>query len=224
MKTKIYIIIALSCVVLAGVDGIIARDFPWYLVLLAGFFYSLSLYKRQERQKTELVVDEDKLALEQMFTSFVAFVGKDALEDHLGGYFAKVELLPKCHVFHPMISIGNISSDKQPKYRYLAYEKPSRLFTNLPEGHLSTYESRDTKFIFPQNNQPWGKWGGAILINDFTIYAFSGFPELLDEAFVCWVAWHRKELDTDRFKVICERRANNPFLQKIYTAACSKQI
>jgi len=111
------------------------------------------------------------------------------------------------------VIIKEIPEEKKEKYVFLAKEKAERLAEN--PTHLSSYESRDEKYVFLCNNQQWGKWGGAIRVNNYYIFAFSGFPELLDEAFVCFLAIKYEFMKADHFKKILKRRSDNPYLKKL---------
>ncbi|PLX27349.1 hypothetical protein C0583_03460 [Candidatus Parcubacteria bacterium] len=66
--------------------------------------------------------------------------------------------------------IGEIEGDPQ-KYYDTAYRKIQQMVDN--PGHLSSYPSRD-----PEK----GKWGGGIHLFEIGLFAFSGLPELADEA------------------------------------------
>ena len=156
-------------------------------------------------------------ALEKILGEFSVIVGKDALQGKTGGYFiVKKYITMSGGVFRPIIPVGKIPVDKDEKYSFLAREKAERLSKDISDtDHLTSYESRDPAFIFPENHQLWGKWGGAVLVNMFTIYSFSGFPELVDEAFVCWVALKRRKMTKEYFMELCKRRDDNPYLRVI---------
>ena len=161
--------------------------------------------------------EEQEETLEAEFASFKEFIGEEIFQGRTGGYFAEKSTIAMESFFPSVIPVGLIPQEKKEKYLFLVKEKANRILSTFRSlCYISSYESRDTSFIFPENNQAWGKWGGALVIDEFfTIYSFSGFPELLDEAFICWVAWHRKTMTLKNLTVICERRSDNPYLQKI---------
>lgn len=95
---------------------------------------------------------------------------------------------------HLVLILGEIPEEKVGKYYDFSLEKGFRLSLNAspPLCHLSSWESRD-----PEKN----KWGGAIVAGD-TIFSFSGFPELVDEAFSLYIAWALRLLTADEvFKI-----------------------
>jgi len=196
-----------------------------YSVLLILLLLGVGIWNIVIYSKRENIYDEKpEENLESEFASFKEFIGEEAFHGRSGGYFTEKSTIAAEAFFASVITVGVIPEEKKEKYLFLVKEKPNRLLeTFRSSNHISSYESRDPNFIFPENNQSWGKWGGAIIIDIFfTIYSFSGFPELLDEAFVCWVAWQRKRMTIDNLKVIAERRADNPYLQKLLEY-CSKQ-
>lgn len=74
---------------------------------------------------------------------------------------------------------------------FVSREKVNRLREMIPEGHTTSYESRDPNAFLPGQNtkeKALGKWGGAILCHDQDggkcILSLSGLPELWDEAVV----------------------------------------
>jgi hypothetical protein len=223
-----------SCCFIAAVIAfclVEKQDLPFWVaccaigIPLLGFVISMIVYEYQKNKKENVV--QEQPTLEKEFASFITFIGEEALEGKTGGYFVEKSTCMSPAIFAFVIRVGTIPPDKEQKYFFLGKEKANRLLEKISiTNHLSSYESRNQTFVFPENNQPWGKWGGAIFIdNFFTIYSFSGFPELVDEAFVCWVALQRKELSMYWFKVICERRADNPFLQKmLYYALRTKKL
>lgn len=68
--------------------------------------------------------------------------------------------------------LGDPDLAKMAKYRSFSREKAERLFENTE--HQLSWQSRD-----PDAN----KWGGAVRLPNGVIVSFSGFPELVDEAF-----------------------------------------
>lgn len=228
MKTKkifalLVIIVSIACLVWA----VIAQEMSLCKagILLGAILFivggSTLITKRSNSYSNEAESLEE--SLEELFVNFTEFVGVEALDGKTGGYFNIVKL-PYDWFADGTVSVGDVLAEKRRKYYYLAREKPTRLYHNLETGQLSSYESRDPNFIFSET-APFGKWGGAILINSKTIYAFSGLPELLDEAFVCWVALRRNTMTTEHFGKICKVRENNPFLQKMLLAQqCVREI
>ncbi|MBX2866908.1 hypothetical protein KTR10_03060 [Candidatus Kaiserbacteria bacterium] len=75
----------------------------------------------------------------------------------------------------PMVSLhqlGKPDEAKADKYQHLAQEKATRILAN--QVAASSWQTRD-----PDQ----GQWGGGIRTAPDTAIAFSGFPELVDEAF-----------------------------------------
>lgn len=68
--------------------------------------------------------------------------------------------------------LGEPELSKKEKYRSFSREKAERLIRN--PDHVLSWESRE-----PEQNQ----YGGAIRLESGLIISFSGFPELVDEAF-----------------------------------------
>ncbi|MFA5048834.1 MAG: hypothetical protein WC516_07460 [Patescibacteria group bacterium] len=103
---------------------------------------------------------------------------------------------------------GDIPPEKEERYRSFSEEKARRLWEHKDE-HDSSWESR---------NPAQDKWGGAINAHDF-ILAFSGLPELLDEAIstivayqMGWLSWKEAEFITSK--------SNNGFIEKLRDALC----
>lgn len=150
---------------------------------------------------------EDSLIL---FREFIEKYFPNALKEKNSGSFVLLNVQTKKII---QVIVNQIPTEKKEKYIFLAEEKAERLDEN--PDHLSSYESREEEYIFPINNQKWGKWGGAIRISDHYIFSFSGFPELLDETFVCFLALKYKFMKADYLKKIIQRRKNNPYLKKL---------
>jgi hypothetical protein len=206
----------IGCLILAAVFFylIVDGDHPLYCMSLPALFFIVGAYhiipgKREPYEKPEE-------SFESEFLSFKEFVGEEAFQGRTGGYFNSKGIMAS-QASRNIIPVGIIPEENKQKGFFIVQEKANRLMETFRSlGHLTSYESRDPNFVFPENTQARGQWGGAVIIDKyFTIYAFSGFPELLDEAFVCWVAWNREKMTFDDFKVICERRSDNPYLQKI---------
>ena len=80
---------------------------------------------------------------------------------------------------HATMLAGTYEEQKALKYWEFAQEKADRLANHFGEGHLSSYQSRAPEKM---------RWGGAIRTPGGWILSFSGFPELMDEAFMLAVA------------------------------------
>lgn len=86
----------------------------------------------------------------------------------------------------------------------IVQEKVGRLISYAHAGHLSSHQSRDL-------NQ--SKYGGAIRLPDSSTYirymAWSSFPELIDEAFMCGAAIRAGFMDRDYAYKIADLSANH---------------
>ncbi len=80
---------------------------------------------------------------------------------------------------HATMFAGTYAEEKALKYWEFAQEKADRLANHFDKGHLSSYQSRAPEKM---------RWGGAIRTPGGWILSFSGFPELMDEAFMLSVA------------------------------------
>ncbi len=221
---KKYPLAGIGCLILAVMFFYLIEngDHPLHCMLLPAVFFIVGIYHIVPN-KRELYEGPEE-SLESEFASFKEFIGEEALQGRTGGYFIEKSTTMSQALFPTIIPVGIIPKEKKEKYLFLAKEKPNRIIQNFSKSDcISSYESRDPNFVFSENNQEWGKWGGAIVIDlYFTIYAFSGFPELLDEAFVCWVAWHRKRMTIENLKAICERREDNKYLIEIFRYAVAQ--
>ncbi|MFZ2150477.1 MAG: hypothetical protein WAZ12_02810 [Candidatus Absconditicoccaceae bacterium] len=166
---------------------------------------------REEKLKTLF----NNGCLDGLFQLFIEKVGKDSLEGKTGGYFS-IRYLDD-HDTVVSKKIGKIDPEKKEKYQCLAPEKSLRLKKNLRNGHLTSYESRNTagNVCVGQENriEPWGHWGGAVYISKYFIFSFSGFPELLDEAFVCFLGMRSGSMSRNQFLEVKKRRTDNPYLK-----------
>jgi hypothetical protein len=219
---KLLIIIGVSCFVLTGIGFQFPEtqklsEYTAYALLVLTIVVLIGIYYTGKKQDHLNQINK----LEEELQSFLACLGEDVLAGKTGGYFMSKSIREHAEVYLP-ISVRTVSKDKEEKCYFLVQEKAFRLakkirFSRKISSHipLTSYESRDETHVFRENNEQWGKWGGAVLVDYSTIYSFSGFPELVDEAFVCWVALQRKVMSLKHFKFICERRANNPHLKKI---------
>jgi hypothetical protein len=151
--------------------------------------------------------------LEALFQLFIEKVGKDALENHMGGYFS-VRCIDSGDTVISQ-KVGKFSLDKKEKYSFLSTEKSLRLKSHI--GHLTSYESRNPKgnvYVGKENRaEQWGHWGGAVLISKHYIFSFSGLPELLDEAFVCFLGLKSELMSRTQFVEVKKRRTDNPYLK-----------
>ncbi|MFH1405066.1 MAG: hypothetical protein ABIH21_03135 [Patescibacteria group bacterium] len=104
-----------------------------------------------------------------------------------------------------LLKEGEPLVEKHVKYSSLAPEKAGRAL--LPDGNVSSWQTRD-----PEN----GKWGGGICPSGEWAMAFSGLPELADEAFCLILARLLGMLsaeDADRIASI----SNNEMYRKAVT-------
>ena len=100
------------------------------------------------------------------------------------GYLTLMEAVNGEIVF--TLPFGEIPEEKREKYYELSQEKATRLFSqvimHLPNGHTTSYESR---------NEEENKYGGAVYLHGYStsiILSFSGMPELIDEAMMLVLA------------------------------------
>ncbi len=162
-------------------------------------------------------------SLDIILKLFTNLIGKEALDDKAGGYFT-IQYLDELNT---VISkkVGKIPPEKIDKYSCLSKEKPSRLKRNLSLGHMTSYESRNPDaeiFITTGIVEPWGHWGGAVLISKKFIFSFSGFPELVDEAFVCFLGIKSGLMSKCQFGIVKKRRSDNPYLDLIHQSLIQK--
>jgi len=174
-----------------------------------------------EKQKIQSIISN--CCLDVMLKLFTDIIGKQALNEKTGGYFT----IQYLDIHNTVISkkLGDIPTDKKDKYHCLSKEKPSRLKRNLSLGHLTSYESRnpDSNIIVSKDKiEKWGEWGGAVLINKNLIFSFSGFPELLDEAFVCFLGLKSGLMSKHQFAKIKKRRTDNPYIDLIHQSLIQK--
>jgi len=153
--------------------------------------------------------------LDALLHLFIEKVGKDALDAHTGGYFS-VRCID-CEDTVISQKVGKVCSDKKEKYSCLSPEKSLRLKKNLHNEHLTSYESRNPEgnVLVGQENriEQWGHWGGAVYISKYFIFSFSGLPELLDEAFVCFLGMRSGLMSRSQFVEVKKRRTDNPYLK-----------
>jgi hypothetical protein len=108
-----------------------------------------------------------------------------------------------------VIRIGSIATDADPDYgtkaaKYFTYslEKAIRLYRHLPDGHFSSWQSRDT--VKKQ-------LGGAVASRQL-IFACSGFSEYGDEAIaLCFAEMYGVD---NSFEIA--KYSGNPFWEKMY--------
>lgn len=153
-------------------------------------------------------------SLEILLKLFTNLVGKESMDGKTGGYFT----IQYLDIHNTVISkkLGDIPTDKKDKYCCLSKEKPSRLKRNLSLGHMTSYESRNPDAEISITTgivEPWGHWGGAVLVSKYYIFSFSGFPELLDEAFVCFLGMRSGLMPRTQFVEVKKRRTDNPYLK-----------
>lgn len=175
-----------------------------------------------EKEKIHALMNNGNLNL--MLKDFTELIGKEALGERTGGYFTSVKL----NDGNVSITkkVGTVPEDKKEKYKFLAsQEKPERLIRYLPQWHISSYQSRNPEsevVVSPGRIEKWGCWGGAILINKNLIFSFSGFPEFVDEAFVCFLGLKSGLMSKCQFGIIKKKRDNNPYLDIIHKALAKK--
>lgn len=120
-----------------------------------------------------------------------------------GGYFCLVE---QANHFVPVAValIGEVTNpEKRQKYFDYAREKATRL-GNVPlPTHVSSWLTRN-----PEKN----KWGGGIKAGNYYM-AFSGLPELADEAAMLLAAWRLGWLTKDQADAIAKQSNNQIFLE-----------
>ena len=215
---KKYPLAGIGCLIFAVIFFYLIEngDHPFRCMLLPALFFIVGMYHIVPSKRKPY--EEPEESLESEFTSFKEFIGEEAFQGRTGGYFNEKGIMAS-QASYSIIPVGTISEEKKQENLFMVQENANRLMeTFRNSNHISSYESRDPNFIFPDDvdKKIVGKWGGAVIIDEyFTIYAFSGFPELVDEAFVCWVAWKKEKMTIDNLKVICERRKDNPHLQKL---------
>lgn len=154
--------------------------------------------------------------LDQLFNEFVKLIGEKAFDDHWSGSFV-VKYIDDHNTVRTkkMYSVNQIKAEK---YAILAPEKANRLHSFISSGHLTSYESRNpegnVRVVAKVNRiEPWGHWGGAVLISKHYIFSFSGLPELLDEAFVCFLGLKSELMSRTQFVEVKKRRTDNPYLK-----------
>ena len=98
-----------------------------------------------------------------------------------GGYLSCTDRKSGNCIF--ILPVGDIPAAKQKKYQTLAMEKASRVYK------LDTFTSYETR------DEAKDKWGGGISTLKY-ILAFSGLPELADEALMVSLA-HHMEMPTE---------------------------
>lgn len=103
--------------------------------------------------------------------------------------------------------VGYSPEEKWRKRMEVAMEKCQRLDSGDGQGHLTSYESRNPEI---------GRWGGAVR-GPQHIYAFSGLPELWDEAAMFVLAIKLGQLhESEVLRQISEER--NPHLRPLLEA------
>jgi hypothetical protein len=165
-------------------------------------------------KKTVCKIGDMFKKLDELFNEFVKLIGEKEFDDHWTGV-----LVVKCIDDQNTIRTKRMISADNPKaekYGILAPEKANRLHSFILSGHLTSYESRNPKsdvFVARGRNEKWGHWGGAVLISKDFIFSFSGLPELLDEAFVCFLGLKSGLMSREQFNKIKKRRENNKYLK-----------
>ncbi len=119
-----------------------------------------------------------------------------------GGYLT---ILDQQGLVETSQKIGEPNYNKAEKYREFSIEKAQRLFKNIDNGHITSFNSRNEKAL---------KFAGAVHMYT-PVISFSGFPELIDEA-ICWVvkliicaSTHRQDFHDNILKVYSVRPNND---------------
>lgn len=146
---------------------------------------------------------------------------KDIKQGAYIGLWDKEESAPSL-----IVRLGICQKGKIEKYSYLAKEKILRLIRNIPNGHISSFQSRD-----PKNMVPFGAWGGAICVPTDSrgisqgknmIGSVSGFSELGDEAIILVIFLACRWITITDAEKITAISHNNLFLPLL--SACKEII
>ena len=151
---------------------------------------------------------------------FIDKVGVEAMGNDTGAYVSFVLLGPdKKEALNVVIKAGVVSKKMKEMFVFLSsVEKPRRLLRNSNKGHITSYESRNpdaTVEITPDRTEKWGEWGGAVFASNLLILSCSGFSQIIDEAFACFIALRFKLMTKKQFELIKKRRPDNPYLNLI---------
>lgn len=147
---------------------------------------------------------------ERIIDAAISLSGNESNPDKCGGYLAvwTVYLNNVPGSLELLARLGYTPEEKLAKRMEGAMEKCQRLDSGDGQGHLTSYESRNPEI---------GRWGGAVR-GPQHIYAFSGLPELWDEAAMFVLAIRLYQLDEDDvLALISEER--NPHLRPLLEAA-----
>ena len=147
---------------------------------------------------------------ERIIDAAISLSGNASNPDKCGGYLAvwTVYLNNVPGSLELLARLGYTPEEKLAKRMEVAMEKCQRLDSGDGQGHLTSYESRNPEI---------GRWGGAVR-GPQHIYAFSGLPELWDEAAMFVLAIRLYQLDEDVvLAAISEER--NPHLRPLLAAA-----
>lgn len=161
----------------------------------------------------------DRSVVNGLFVLFTQKICVDALEGHTGGFLSSLQLHADSRETTITNKFGRFESPEltnEDKFRFLSQtERAQRLKKNIGAGHLTSYESRNTSAYVCMMGQKykWGQRGGSILSQINLILSCSGLPELVGEAFVCFVGLRTNLMSRKQFKAIKEKRADNPHLK-----------
>lgn len=126
-------------------------------------------------------------------------------KERKGGYVYLYDIKDNVSLMH--LSVGDLANrpkEKVTKYIEFSQEKAMRLLSWLPQGNVSSWQSR---------NEPIEKYGGAIRARRY-ILSFSGLSEHQDEAVCALTALRLGWINLDevhRIAVI----SGNPYLRGI---------
>ena len=191
------------------------------------FQWDSTVKNKIKTKKVNLMKTQEKItkmfkSLDELFNEFVELIGEDAFDNHWTGSLV-VKYIDDCNTIR-IKKMYAVDAMKAEKYFVLAPEKANRLRSFMLSGHLTSYESRNPNATILVNGtlEQWGRWGGAVVISRQLIFSFSGLPELLDEAFVCFLGLKSNLMSQHQFALIKKIRTNNPYLDLVHKALIKK--
>lgn len=169
-------------------------------------YFSTGLNLIQER------IGNDELSLEFILSSMKKILANANFlekENSQGGFLTLMDAIDGEIIF--TVPFGEIEKEKEEKYFNFSQEKAKRLFSQIPNGHTSSYQSK---------NEEEEKFAGAIYFKFYwrlpIIFSFSGKSELLDEAMVYVlgerISWHIEKSALSIEIEVEKRKPFNPFL------------
>lgn len=126
-------------------------------------------------------------------------------KERKGGYAYLYDIRGNVPLMH--LSVGDLNNRPQEKlvlYLKFSQEKATRLLSWLPQGNISSWQSR---------NEPMQKYGGAIRAGRY-ILSLSGLSEHQDEAVCALTALRLGWINLDEVQRIAVI-SNNPYLRGI---------